>query len=303
MLAAGKHGAIVNIASVLGFGVAKGTIAYAVAKAGVIQITKALALELAFKGIRVNAIAPGWIVTDLNRDYLTERARVLRSSARFRSAASARSAISTARCCCSSPTPAASSRAPPSWSTAASWWRCGDEIGQRAARTCLKHSRRMRMDFTLSPEIEDVRLRTRRFVEEHVLPLETDPANYDEHENIRLDVLRGRAGEGQGRGAVGAAGAEGIRRHGAADRRLGRDVRGSESLDLRSARVQLRGARRRQHEPARAGRHGRAEGQMAAAHRRRQGALLLRHDRARARRRLRSRHDPHARGEEGRQLG
>ena len=71
MLAAGKSGAIVNIASVLGFGVAKGTAAYAVAKAGVIQLTQALALELAFKGVRVNAIAPGWIVTDLNREYLT----------------------------------------------------------------------------------------------------------------------------------------------------------------------------------------------------------------------------------------
>jgi len=70
MLDAGKGGAIVNIASVLGFGVAKGTAAYAVAKAGVIQLTKALGLELAFKGIRVNAIAPGWIVTELNRDYL-----------------------------------------------------------------------------------------------------------------------------------------------------------------------------------------------------------------------------------------
>jgi 3-oxoacyl-[acyl-carrier protein] reductase len=70
MLAAGKAGAIVNIASILGLDVAKGVAPYAVSKAGVIQLTKALAVELAPKGIRVNAIAPGWIVTDLNRDYL-----------------------------------------------------------------------------------------------------------------------------------------------------------------------------------------------------------------------------------------
>ena len=71
MLAANKKGAIVNIASVLGFGVSKGTIAYATAKAGVIQMTKALGLELAFRGVRVNAIAPGWFVTDINREYLS----------------------------------------------------------------------------------------------------------------------------------------------------------------------------------------------------------------------------------------
>jgi 3-oxoacyl-[acyl-carrier protein] reductase len=74
MLAADKGGAIVNIASVIAFGAAKGVIAYAVAKAGVMQVTKALALELAFKGIRVNAIAPGWFVTELNDDYLTSEA-------------------------------------------------------------------------------------------------------------------------------------------------------------------------------------------------------------------------------------
>ena len=74
MLAAGKQGSIVNIASVLGLGVSKGAVAYATAKAGVIQLTKALALELAFKGVRVNAIAPGWIVTELNREYLAGEA-------------------------------------------------------------------------------------------------------------------------------------------------------------------------------------------------------------------------------------
>jgi 3-oxoacyl-[acyl-carrier protein] reductase len=70
MLAAKAQGAIVNIASVLGLSVSKGTVAYATAKAGVIQLTKTLGLELAFRGIRVNAIAPGWIVTDMNREFL-----------------------------------------------------------------------------------------------------------------------------------------------------------------------------------------------------------------------------------------
>jgi len=71
MLAAGPGGSIVNIASVLGMAADKGVIGYAAAKAAVIQLTKNLALELAFKGVRVNAIAPGWIVTEINREYLT----------------------------------------------------------------------------------------------------------------------------------------------------------------------------------------------------------------------------------------
>jgi len=52
------------------------------------------------------------------------------------------------------------------------------------------------MDFTLPPDIESLRLRTRAFVEEHVLPLEADPANFSEHENIpdeRLAPVRAKA--------------------------------------------------------------------------------------------------------------
>ncbi len=45
------------------------------------------------------------------------------------------------------------------------------------------------MDFTLTPEIESIRVRTRAFIEEHVLPLEADRASYDAYQNIRLDVL------------------------------------------------------------------------------------------------------------------
>jgi len=45
------------------------------------------------------------------------------------------------------------------------------------------------MDFALSPKVEETRLRIRRFVEEEILPLEADPANYDAHENIAHEPL------------------------------------------------------------------------------------------------------------------
>jgi len=45
------------------------------------------------------------------------------------------------------------------------------------------------MDFTLPPDIDAIRARTRSFVDTHILPLEASPDSFDEHENIRLDVL------------------------------------------------------------------------------------------------------------------
>jgi len=63
------EGSIINIASILGIRQAGQVAAYATSKAGLIQLTRVLALEFARYSIRVNAIAPGYIETDLNRDF------------------------------------------------------------------------------------------------------------------------------------------------------------------------------------------------------------------------------------------
>jgi len=74
MSAGGRGGSIVNIASAIAFKVGKTLGAYAVAKAGVVQLTKAMGLELASANVRVNAICPGYIETEINRDFFaTER--------------------------------------------------------------------------------------------------------------------------------------------------------------------------------------------------------------------------------------
>ncbi|GGC73901.1 SDR family NAD(P)-dependent oxidoreductase [Chelatococcus reniformis] len=66
---AGRPGVIVNIASILAERVAGALVPYAASKAAVVQMTKALALEWARYGIRVNALAPGYIETDINSDF------------------------------------------------------------------------------------------------------------------------------------------------------------------------------------------------------------------------------------------
>ncbi|MBD9513609.1 SDR family NAD(P)-dependent oxidoreductase [Pseudomonas sp. PDM22] len=66
---AGRGGSIVNIASILGLRVGGGYSHYCAAKAGVVQLSKSLALELARFNVRVNAIAPGYFRTEMNDAY------------------------------------------------------------------------------------------------------------------------------------------------------------------------------------------------------------------------------------------
>jgi len=69
MVRLGRGGTIVNIASVLAFAARPGVVSYCASKAGLTHLTKALAVELARHDIRVNALAPGYFETEINRDF------------------------------------------------------------------------------------------------------------------------------------------------------------------------------------------------------------------------------------------
>jgi NAD(P)-dependent dehydrogenase (short-subunit alcohol dehydrogenase family) len=70
MVAANVKGSIINIASIVGERQSRRIAPYAMSKAGVVQMTKVMALELARQGIRVNAIEPGYFITEINQDNL-----------------------------------------------------------------------------------------------------------------------------------------------------------------------------------------------------------------------------------------
>jgi NAD(P)-dependent dehydrogenase (short-subunit alcohol dehydrogenase family) len=74
LAATNTPGNIVNVASILGERIIGGVAPYVISKAGVIQSTKVMALELARQEIRVNALLPGYVITDLNRDFLLSEA-------------------------------------------------------------------------------------------------------------------------------------------------------------------------------------------------------------------------------------
>jgi NAD(P)-dependent dehydrogenase (short-subunit alcohol dehydrogenase family) len=74
MVANAQGGSIVNVASILGLRVATQVPSYAASKAALLQLTKAMALELARHRIRVNALAPGYVETGMNRDFFASDA-------------------------------------------------------------------------------------------------------------------------------------------------------------------------------------------------------------------------------------
>ncbi|MGI1679793.1 MAG: SDR family oxidoreductase [Cellvibrionaceae bacterium] len=74
MIAKKIPGSIINIASILGLTVKLGQSSYCASKGAVIQLTRAMALDLIKYNIRVNAIAPGWYKTEMNEDYFNSSA-------------------------------------------------------------------------------------------------------------------------------------------------------------------------------------------------------------------------------------
>jgi NAD(P)-dependent dehydrogenase (short-subunit alcohol dehydrogenase family) len=74
LVAAKRGGAIVNIASIGGLRILQGVVGYTASKAGLVQMTRQLAIEWARYGIRVNALCPGYVETPINREFFASEA-------------------------------------------------------------------------------------------------------------------------------------------------------------------------------------------------------------------------------------
>jgi NAD(P)-dependent dehydrogenase (short-subunit alcohol dehydrogenase family) len=74
LVAAKRSGAIINIASIGGLRILQGVAGYTASKAGLVQLTRQLAVELARYGIRVNALCPGYVETPINTEFFASEA-------------------------------------------------------------------------------------------------------------------------------------------------------------------------------------------------------------------------------------
>ncbi|KAL6241124.1 hypothetical protein RBB50_012028 [Rhinocladiella similis] len=79
----GQRGSIVNVASIMSFQGGLNVSAYAASKGGLTQLTKSFSNELASRGIRVNALAPGYCVTEMNAQLLQDKDRLRSLSERI----------------------------------------------------------------------------------------------------------------------------------------------------------------------------------------------------------------------------
>lgn len=82
-LVKGQRGTIINVVSIMSFQGGLNVSAYAASKGGLTQLTKSFSNELSSKGIRVNAIAPGYCVTDMNARLLEDKDRLRSISERI----------------------------------------------------------------------------------------------------------------------------------------------------------------------------------------------------------------------------
>ena len=260
---------------------------YCAAKAGVIHLSRAMALELAPHKIRVNAIAPGFFESEMTHDYLEQQCRPghgRRASRMKRTGAI--DELDGALLLLASD---------------ASSYMTGAVLSRRRRPQPRPVGARPWISRSL-PRSKTSASATARSWPSTSCRSKRDRENYDEHENIALPVLEELRGKAKAAGLWApqmpkARGGQGLPVTGMAAcyEEMGRSIFGPVVFNcaapddgnmLLLEKVASDGA----------------EDALAAADRRRQGALRLRHDRAHARRRLRSRRHAHARREEGRPL-
>ena len=209
--------------------VAKQVPAYVAAKAGLLKLTEALALEWAAHRIRVNALAPGYVETDLNRDFLRSPAGEAMAKRVPMRRFGAPGDLDGALLLLASDAGATSPAPRSAWTAGTRWPGCD---GRRLRSMPLTDALRARVD---------------AFVRTRIVPLESDPANDDGHGSLRLDVLERLRADVKAEGLWAPQLPREFGGLGLPMRALVAAVRGDGRLDLRAGRVQLRSARRRQH--------------------------------------------------------